>query len=204
MTLNCISRKRAKDMHDYKQLSSNTRACKEIRDSTDCSAFKYLSRIQFRPTTPTALSTSLLSHCRSLSAAAWPRPGLYTSTRQACPHSPSRPSLLRFAPLLTPLGLHWFSSSPSNVLCLFLWQSLWTSFLSACNALPPDLCMAQSFIPSKILSKCHLLSDACPCPRSPNRLWLGLFPSTALSTSHHTTQFPYLLFIVCLPLECKF
>lgn len=120
------------------------------------------------------------------------------------PHSPSRPSLPLFSPLLTPLGLHWFSSSPSNVLCLFLFQSLWTSFLSACNALPPDLCMAHSFIPSKILSKCHLLSDACSCPRSPNRPLLALFPSTALSTSHHTIQSPYLLFIVCLPLECKF
>lgn len=82
MTLNCILRKRATDMHDYKKLSSHTRACQEIRNSTDCSAFKYLSRIQFRLTTPTALTTSLLSRCQSLSAGHLTRPGLYTSIRQ--------------------------------------------------------------------------------------------------------------------------
>lgn len=68
MTSNCILRKRATDMHDYRKLSSDTRACKDVRNSTDCSAFKYLYRIQFRLTTPTALTTFHLSHCQSLSA----------------------------------------------------------------------------------------------------------------------------------------
>lgn len=59
MILNYVLRKRVTDiMHDYKTLSSNARAHKEIRNSTDCSAFKYVSRIQFLLTISTALSTS--------------------------------------------------------------------------------------------------------------------------------------------------
>ena len=59
MILDYVLRKRVTDiMHACKKLSSNARARKEIRNSTDCSAFKYVSRIQFL-TISTTLSTSL-------------------------------------------------------------------------------------------------------------------------------------------------
>lgn len=84
MILNYLLRKRATDiMQDYKKLSSNARAHKEIRNTTDCSAFKYVSRIQFLRTVSTALTSLTFLIVKVFN---WPPgfylwPSLYTAIR---------------------------------------------------------------------------------------------------------------------------
>lgn len=105
-------------MHDCKKLSANTRAHKEIRNSTDCSAFKHIPRIQFHLTISTALTTSHLSYCQSLSA------GRLTSTYGVVSIQPSETSSILLNVLLTYLAellYHYF------LLCSL--HSSYTAFL---------------------------------------------------------------------------